>query len=94
MFGKAQTEAGFEQQAPFSSPQSHLVMVQSCGASAHLHYRDHTQPVSWRVWDRLCLCGEAGRELGIETIIRSAACSGLQDRKVDVVGLLMTLVNY
>lgn len=60
----------------------------------HIFTTGITPSLSWRVWDRLCLCGEAGRELGIETIIRSADCSGLQVRKVDVVGLLMTLVNY
>lgn len=60
----------------------------------HIFTTGITPSLSWRVWDRLCLYGEAGRELGMETIIRSAACSGLQVRKVDVVGLLMTLVNY
>lgn len=89
MFGKARAEAGFKQQAPFSSPQSPLVMVHQ-----HVCTTGVTPSLSWRVWDRLCLFGEAGRELGIDTIIRSTACSGLRDRKVDVIGLLMTLVNY
>lgn len=49
---------------------------------------------SWRMLNRLCLYGEAGQELRIETIIRSAAGSGLWNRKVDVVEFLMALVNY
>ncbi|KAK4820538.1 hypothetical protein QYF61_000209 [Mycteria americana] len=49
---------------------------------------------SRRVLNRLCLHSEAGRELRIEIIIRSPACNGLRDRKVDVVRFLMALVNY
>lgn len=53
-----------------------------------------TPGLSRSVLNGLCLHGEAGRELRTEIIIRSAACSGLRDRKVDVVGFLMALVNY
>lgn len=53
-----------------------------------------TPGLSQRVLNRLSLHCEAGRELRVEIIIRSAACSGLWDRKVDVVGFLMALVNY
>jgi len=55
--------------------------------------QDHTWPLPGRV-KQLYLPAEPGRQLRIEMIIRSAACKGLQDSKVDVVGFLMALVNY
>lgn len=60
----------------------------------HICTAEITPGLSWRVRNRLCLLSGAGRELRIEIIIRSAACNGLRDRKVDVVGFLMALVNY
>lgn len=60
----------------------------------HIHAAGVTAGLSWKVQNRLCLHSKAGWELRIEIVIRSAACSGLWDRKTDVIGFLMALVNY
>lgn len=80
--------------ASFSSPLR--IFWWWCIPEVHQHIcaAGVTLGLAWKVQNRLCLHGEARRELRIEIVIRSAACSGLWDRKADVVWFLMALVNY
>lgn len=74
------------------------LLWESFGAGGSLWHitaalQDCTWPPLGRV-KQLYLPAEPGRQLRIEIIIRSAACKGLWDSKVDMVGFLMALVNY